>query len=94
MAFNFEFYGTLNGTEGIEVLNFGTGAKFGCTFLSERDVYVKTHVAVVEVAISDFGESHEAPELFAIVACIGDRVNVWHGNDFDERRIDTVEVDE
>ena len=82
MAFVFVEDGAFDGAEAVEVFDFGTSAELGIFRLFEGDVDVKTHVAIIEVAVGDAGVSHVTPEFFAVIASFFGARHIWHRDDF------------
>ena len=90
----FVFDSHFDGAERIEVLNFSTRAQFSATFFSERNIHIKTHITIIEVAISHTSKGENTPKFFTIIPGIFLRVNIWHGDNLDQWGVGAVQVDE
>ena len=90
----FVFDSHFDGAERVEILNFSTSTKLGATFFSERNIHIETHVAIIEVTISNAGKGENTPKFFTIIPGIFLRVNIWHGDNLDQWGVGAVEVDE
>ena len=78
--------------EGVEVLDFAARAE-GLAGFAYRDVGVAAEGAFLHVAVADADPAHEAVQRTGVVHGLSGRAHVGLGNDFEQRRSGTVEVD-
>ena len=90
----FIFNGTLNRAEGVEVFDLSTFAKSFTPLLGERNIDVKAHITIIKISKTDSRKSHQAPEFLTVIMRIMSRMDIWHGDDLNERSIGTIKVNQ
>ena len=93
MSLNLKFNRAFDKAEGIEILDFGTGAELGIAFASHRDIGIAAKRAFLHVAIANTEIHHHLVQLFHVGHRLLGRAQIRLGDDFQQRRPGPIEVD-
>ena len=85
--------GFFDKAERVDVLDLGTGAELGLADRAHRDVAVAAQRAFGHVAVADVEVAHQGVHGFDVGHCFLGGTDIRLGDDFQQRRAGTVEVD-
>ena len=93
LATHLEFDRALHEAEGIEVLDFAAGAELGLTHRAHRHIGIDPKRAFLHVAVADAQPGHQTVQGLGIGHRLGRRAHLGLGDDLEQRRAGTIEVD-